>query len=230
MGLTDTPVRIAVQESGAIEPGLRDDIVALFRASYRDADASYIDTSAERLRYVATAHADGTLVGFGFGETRIVPLPRMDEAQVVALAGISCVDAGVRQRGLFSEMAMKTLSQGGHIPSDRSFLFCGRMAHALSYRTIRRMTPHCVPAPGVAISSWQQEMIVVVARLFGVDVDPTTGIVAGSGVPVGFPRVAFTPTPEERVLFAGVDRTRGDSLLTMAWLPTSPPGWDDAEA
>lgn len=202
-----------------------DDILSLFKANYDQANLSYINRSIETLKYIALASLSNELVGFGFGETRIMPLPRLTDNETVALAGISCVDPNVRQRGLFSQMAFHLLTHDDYISPNRPYLFCGRMAHAISYRTIAKMSPNRVPRVGKVLKPWHQEVLVAAADAFKVSVDPTTGIVRGSGQPVGFPRVAFDPTAEEKALFHDVDRNSGDSLLTVAWLPSPPPGW-----
>ncbi|MEM6581805.1 MAG: hypothetical protein AAF699_11055 [Pseudomonadota bacterium] len=223
--MADDEIVITVRESGSITSQEKDRILALFESNYEQADPSYISKSIKTLKFVAFASLSDHLVGFGFGETRIMPLPRLSETETVALAGISCVDPSVRQRGLFSQMAFHLLTQGDLISPDRPYLFCGRMAHAISYRTIAKLSPSCVPRAGIRLTQWHQEMLLAAADAFQVSADPTTGIVKGSGRPVGFPKLSFQPTPEEQVLFQNVDRGNGDSLLTVAWLPSPPPGW-----
>ncbi|MEM1146579.1 MAG: hypothetical protein AAGH49_02240 [Pseudomonadota bacterium] len=223
--MTEDQIQIEVRETRALSSSDKNEIIALFDANYDQADPAYIDKSISTLKHIALAFSTSQLVGFGFGETRIMPLPRLSETEVVALAGMSCVDPNVRQRGLFSQMALEVLSHAGNIPSDRPYLFCGRMAHAISYRTIARMSPACVPAAGQALTPWHQEVLLAAAEAFDVHVDQTTGIVKGSGRPVGYPKLSFQPSPDEEVLFRNVDRTNGDSLLAVAWLPAAPVGW-----
>ena len=43
----------------------------------------------------------------------------------------------------------------------------------------------------------------------------------------GWPVIEIEATPEEWELFAPVDRSRGDSLLGLAWNPNAPEGWLD---
>ncbi|MEM1152931.1 MAG: hypothetical protein AAGI44_02250, partial [Pseudomonadota bacterium] len=138
--MADDEIVITVRESGSITSQEKDRILALFESNYEQADPSYISKSIETLKFVAFASLSNQLVGFGFGETRIMPLPRLSETETVALAGISCVDPSVRQRGLFSQMAFHLLTQGDLISPDRPYLFCGRMAHAISYRTIAKLS------------------------------------------------------------------------------------------
>ncbi|MEM6554675.1 MAG: hypothetical protein AAF642_02305 [Pseudomonadota bacterium] len=223
--MVDDEIHIAVRKTDSLGPEDLARILELFEANYDEADPSYIDKSIDTLKHVALASTASKLVGFGFGETRLMPLPRLSVAEAVALAGMSCVDPDVRQRGLFAQMALHVLSEGGNIPSDRPYLFCGRMAHAISYRTIAKMSPACVPASGVPLSEWHQETLAAAAAAFGVSVDLSSGIVKGSGRPVGYPRLAFEPTEAERDLFERVDRANGDSLLAIAWLPKAPAGW-----
>lgn len=223
--MADDEVQIKVRETKSLSPQERQAIITLFEANYDQADPDYIEKSIQTLKYIALATGSSDLVGFGFGETRIMSLPRLSAKEAVALAGMSCVDPNVRQRGLFSQMAFHVLSEGGNVPTNRPYLFCGRMAHAVSYRTIAKMSSACVPKAGVSLTEWHQETLIAAAEAFGVTVDPQTGLVKGSGRPVGFPKLEFEPTQEEQLLFRDVDRSNGDSLLALAWLPTAPTGW-----
>lgn len=223
--MANNEIRIEVRKTNSLTTLEMTRIIELFEANYDEADASYIDKSVETLRYIALASISSKLVGFGFGETKLMPLPRLSDKETVALAGISCVDPSVRQRGLFAQMALHVLSEGGNIPSDRPYLFCGKMAHAISYRTIAKTSPACVPAPGVPLTDWHQETLEAAAKAFGVSVKLPSGVVKGSGRPVGYPKLAFEPTEGERELFQHVDRANGDSLLAVAWLPSAPDGW-----
>lgn len=223
--MVDDEVHIEVRDTNSLTSKEMIRIIELFEANYDEADPSYIDKSVDTLKYIALASTYSKLVGFGFGETRIMRLPRLSESEAVALAGMSCVDPTVRQRGLFAQMALHVLSEGGNVPSDRPYLFCGRMAHAISYRTIAKMSSACVPTSGVPLTEWHQETLEAAAAAFGVAVDPSNGVVRGSGRPVGYPRLAFEPTEAERDLFKHVDRANGDSLLAVAWLPKAPAGW-----
>ncbi|MEM1390812.1 MAG: hypothetical protein AAGG45_07000 [Pseudomonadota bacterium] len=223
--MADDELQIKVSETKSLSPRQMQAVLTLFAANYDEADPAYIEKSVDTLKYIALATISSRLVGFGFGETRVTPLPRLSTSESVALAGMSCVLPNVRQRGLFSQMAFHVLSEGGNIPTDRPYLFCGRMAHAISYRTIEKMSPACVPKAGIPLTEWHQEMLIAAANAFGVAVDKRTGLVKGSGRPVGYPRLEFDPTQKERLLFKDVDRANGDSLLALAWLPAAPPGW-----
>ena len=197
----------------------------LFHATYRDADEAYLAKSGKTLRFVALAESGDALVGFSFGDSVQVNLPRMDEPQSVALAGIACIDESMRRRGLFVTLATEAIRAGGGVQADNPLLFTGRMAHVLTYRTMANMSPTTVPAAGKNTSAWHREVAVEVASLFKSEIDPDTFVVRGSGSPVGFPRIAFDTSPEEDALFAQVNRERGDSLLSMCWLPDAPAGW-----
>lgn len=223
--MLEPQISIEVRETTSLSPSETAGIQALFASNYDQADPGYIDKSLRTFSYIAVAMHSGSMVGFGFGETRIMPLPRLSETEVVAFAGMSCVDPSVRQRGLFSLMAAHVLGHDGKLPSDRPYLFCGRMAHALSYRTISKQSPACVPSPGATMSSWHRDVLLAAAEALGVVVNPESGVVRGAGKPIGFPKIDFEPTPAEQSLFNHVDRARGDSLLTIAWLPQPPPGW-----
>jgi hypothetical protein len=65
-----------------------------------------------------------------------------------------------------------------------------------------------------------------IAQVYGVhDFDPVTFVCIGDGRPIGHPRIEFKVDPGEWKIFEPVDRSRGDALLAIAWLPSSPPGW-----
>ena len=84
---------------------------------------------------------------------------------------------------------------------------------------------NAVPNPSMPISAWHKEVGLRLADLYGVSIDPDTFVVIGAGEPIGYPLIEYDVTAEERALFAGVDRDRGDSLLAMSWQPDAPPGW-----
>jgi len=87
----------AIATSTLGEPA-RARILALFRASYREANEAYLERSLSRLRFIATATSADALAGFALGEMRIMDLPGVAQ-QAVALAGMCCVDASFRRRG-----------------------------------------------------------------------------------------------------------------------------------
>jgi hypothetical protein len=83
-----------------------------------------------------------------------------------------------------------------------------------------------VPAPGVRPSPVQQETGKLIAEAYGVfEFDPETFVCVGSGDPIGYPKIEIGVEAHEWEVFKPVDRDRGDALLALAWLPTSPPGW-----
>ncbi len=100
-----------VATSTLAEPA-RARIMALFRASYREANEAYLERSLGRLRFIATATSADAIAGFALGEMRIMDLPRLPQ-QAVALAGICCVDASFRRRGLFRELERRAFMAAG---------------------------------------------------------------------------------------------------------------------
>ncbi|HET9062855.1 MAG TPA: hypothetical protein VFO62_06160 [Candidatus Binatia bacterium] len=197
---------------------------ALFRASYRAPNDSYLDRSLARLRYVATAWQDEELAGFAVAEPRRMDLPRLPR-QIVALAGICCVDARFRRQGLFRELEVHAFRAGG-VPAGERLLSCGRMAHPASFRTMS-WSPSCVPARGRRPTPWQQEVGIAIAHAYGVErFDPETFVCAGSGTPM-LPIIDVDVQAEEWEPFAQVDATRGDCLLGMLWTPAAPDDWSD---
>ena len=198
-------------------------LVALFRASYRDADEAYLVRSLTRLRFVATATAGDDLAGFALGDMRLMDLPRLP-AQAVALAGICCVDPRFRRLGLFRALEQHTFAAAG-IAAGVRILACGRVAHPASFRTMTSNPTH-VPRRGVPPTPWQREVGAAIAGAYGVEhFDPATFVCAGSGRAIGYPVLDMDVRPEEWGAFAGVNRDRGDSLLGMCWVPDAPPGW-----
>jgi hypothetical protein len=197
--------------------------MALFRASYRDANEAYLERSLSRLRFIATATSAGAIAGFALGEMRIMDLPRLAQ-QAVALAGMCCVDANFRRHGLFRELEQRAFMAAG-VASGPRVLACGRMAHPASFRTMASNPTH-VPKRHIRPTPWQQEVGAIIAQAYGVHgFDPETFVCAGIGTPIGYPRIDMDVRPEEWDVFAGVNRDRGDSLLGLCWFPDAPQGW-----
>lgn len=166
---------------------------------------------------------DGTrLAGFALGEARVLDLPRLP-GRTVCLAGLACVDPGFRRRGLFGAMESACFTSG--VSSAARLLMCGRMAHPASFRSMR-VAEGVVPRSGVRPTAWQQDVGRAVAREYGVErFDPETFVCSGAGTPIGYPVMEMDVAPNEWEVFAPVDRTRGDSLLGLCWMPDPPPGW-----
>ena len=198
-------------------------IMALFRASYREANEAYLERSLSRLRFIATATSAGAIAGFALGEMRIMDLPRVAQ-QAVALAGMCCVDANFRRHGLFRELEQRAFMAAG-VASASRVLGCGRLAHPASFRTMTSNPTH-VPKRHTRPTPWQQEIGAIIAQAYGVHgFDPETFVCVGSGTPIGYPRIDMDVRPEEWDVFAPVNRNRGDSLLGLCWFPDAPQGW-----
>ena len=207
----------------ALSATQREEILGLFEMNYRNANPTFLDKSLGRLRHVAIAYRDGVATGFGIGESRVMNLPRLPD-QVVMLAGLCCIAPDHRRRGLFRKLA-NLAAAATPVPEAPRRLFCGRMAHPAALRGISSLA-EVVPAPGVRPTPLQQETGKVIAEAYGVfDFDPETFVCIGGGHPIGHPNIEFEVEPHEWEVFDPVDRDRGDALLALAWLPTSPPGW-----
>ena len=198
---------------------------ALFDENYRQANHSYLDKSLGVLRYAALATHEGEAAGFALGDLRVVDLPRLPQ-QTVAMAGIACIGAAHRRRGLFAALALTSMSAGARPPEGR-ILSAGRMAHPATMRTMARNSS-AIPKRGVAITPWQRQVGRAVAQLYGnTDFDEATFVCIGSGTPIGYPVIEIDVTPDEWRLFEPVNRDRGDSLLGLGWRPDAPEGWDE---
>jgi hypothetical protein len=198
-------------------------VFSLFEMNYRQANRAYLEKSLETLRYVALAEHEGTMVGFGFGESRVIDLPRLP-AQVVNLAGICCIAPQFRRRGLFEQLEYRTMLATQMPPHSRR-LTCGRMAHPAAMRKMA-LHPTVVPKPGVRPTPWQQEVGQAIAAAYGSHAfDPETFVCIGTGEPTGYPIIDFEVEPWEWEVFKQVNRDRGDALLAMVWTPEAPPGW-----
>ena len=212
-----------VLECNALSATQREEILGLFEMNYRNADPAFLDKSLGRLRHIAIAYRDGVTAGFGIAESRVMDLPRLPD-QVVMLAGLCCVAPNHRRQGLFRKLE-NLAAAVTRLPETPRRLFCGRMAHPAALRSITRFA-EVVPAPGVRPTPLQQETGEVIAKAYGVfDFDPETFVCIGSGQPIGVPNIEFEVEPHEWEVFEPVDRNRGDALLALAWIPTSPPDW-----
>lgn len=206
---------------------------ALFEVAYGGANHEYLDASIQRLGHVALAFvesdggADGWLVGFAIGGARVLDLPRLGPSPV-ALAGVACVADEARRQGLFRRMEMAAVGAAftaAGVPPAERVLACGRMAHPVSFRSMRTQAG-VVPVAGLVPSAWHQEVAQAVVKAYGAPgFDPVTFVCKGSGAPVGEPRLDYEVEPEEWEVFRPVDRSRGDTLLGMCWTPDAPPGW-----
>ncbi len=213
--------------AGALTPADREAIFALFRASYREANAAYLEKSIDKLRNVAIATQDGAPAGFSLGDVRVLDLPRLP-AQTVALAGICCIDAAFRRRGLFGALEQAAMLGAGIVPAG-PWLACGRMAHPVSARTMIA-NPTMVPRRGAPTTRWHRAVGTAIADAYGShDFDPETFVVIGAGTPIGYPILEMEVEPWEWELFVPVDRSRGDALLGMCWRGDAPPGWLDPD-
>lgn len=199
-------------------------VLGLFDTSYRQANHAYLRHSLDKLRYIALAMHKDTLAGFAIGDTVLTKLPRLPDSQEVVLAGISCIAPEYRRRGLFFELEKAACFESGILKPGLRFLKCGRMAHPVSFRVLRK-DPTVIPKLDVPLSEWHKEIGLRVADLYGVSINPDTFVVIGDGKPIGFPRLEYEVTDEEWQLFDSVDRNRGDSLLAMSWTPDAPEGW-----
>ncbi|HYB90234.1 MAG TPA: hypothetical protein VEC38_04230 [Candidatus Binataceae bacterium] len=212
-----------VTATSDLEDGTRSRVLALFRDSYNAANEAYLERSLTQLRFIATVSSAGALAGFALGEMRIMDLPRLPR-QAVALAGICCIDARSRRRGLFVELERRAFMASG-IAFGPRVLHCGRVAHPASFRTMT-VNPTHVPKPHTRPTPWQQQVGEAIAKAYGAaGFDPETFVCAGSGTPVGYPRIDIDVRPDEWQVFAPVNRDRGDSLLGLCWLPDAPEGW-----
>lgn len=201
-------------------------VLSLFDQSYDEANHDYLLASFDVLRSIALAYDGTRLVGFAVGDGAKTRLPRMEGLQLLALAGIACIDEGHRRTGLFGQLAITSIQGSGLFETARPFLMCGRMAHAASYRAMTSGgATNCVPLAGKPITPWQREVIAQVASLYKVKVDLETSRVIGKGSPIGYPRLDLAPTTDEEEVFSTVNREQGDSLLALSWRPEAPPGW-----
>lgn len=206
-----------------------EDIMRLFDQSYSKANHAYFLKSFDVMRWIALARDGEGLAGFAVGDAVETMLPRLDAPQLVAMAGIACIDARHRRGGLFGRLALASMMESGLLEPDRRYLLCGRMAHAASYRATARSSDNVVPLAGQPITAWHREMIECIAALYKVNVDPTTSRVIGKGDPIGYPKLEYEATADELTVFRDVDRDKGDSLLAMSWRPDPPAGWLDPD-
>lgn len=199
-------------------------VLTVFRENYRDANVAYLEKSFHVLRNIGLAEApDGTLAGFALAELRTIDLPRLP-GQRVRLAGLCCIGMAFRRQKLFGALEQLAMGPIDLAPGER-ILSTGRMAHPASFRGMT-MNPTAVPRRGQRPTEWQQQVGVAIAEAYQCyGFDPETFVVKGSGTPIGFPVIEIEATPEEWEVFEQVDRTRGDSLLGIAWGPDAPEGW-----
>ncbi len=83
-----------VVATSALGEPARARIIALFRASYREANEAYLERSLSRLRFLATATSADGLAGFALGEMRIMePANRPSYAHFASFGGFKSTEA-----------------------------------------------------------------------------------------------------------------------------------------
>lgn len=200
-------------------------VLKLFDQSYRKANHEYLLKAFDVMRFIALAWDVEALAGFAVGDARKETLPRMDEPVVVAMAGIACIDGSYRRSGLFGRLAIASIMESGLLDDNPRHLFCGRMAHAASYRAMVRASGDAIPQAGRPLTEWQKEVTEFVASLYNSKVDRETSRVIGKGVPIGYPVLEYEATRQEQEVFATVNRDQGDSILAISWRPDAPAEW-----
>jgi hypothetical protein len=164
-------------------------------------------------------------VAFALADARLAEMPGFEEPQSVLLAGIACVHDEYRRGGMFSMIAVGAARGSGLLErTGGRFLACGRMAHPVGFRSMKRLHKP-LPDGERMLSPWHLDVAAAVAKLYGVRLRGDSLVVAGSGRPIGYPRIEIEVDSEEWLPFADVDRDRGDSLLGLAWAPEAPAGW-----
>jgi len=196
----------------------------LFDIAYRQADHAYLEKSFKTFRHISLAMHGQAPAGFAMGDAVQTRLPRLDGLQTVVLAGICCIAPEFRRRGLFGHLEGLAIRESRLLKPGLRTLSCGRMAHPASFHRMN-LNPTVIPKYGVALSDWHREIGLCVAELYGVDIDPETLVVIGSGRPIGYPNMEIDVAEDEWRLFKQVNRDRGDSLLGIAWTPDAPEGW-----
>ena len=218
-------VELITLRSAELTADIRRGIDDLFHAGYRGANDDYLEMALAVLSNTAIARAaDGRVVAFALGETKALEIPGAG-VRPVSMAGLACVDRDWRRQRLFSAVATAALQPGLSAGDDTSRLVAGRVAHAASLRSFR--IPNAVPRPGVAPTAWHKQVGAAVAEAYGASAfDADRFICIGDGVGPGEPVLDIDDaTEEERRLFEGVNRARGDALLRIGWWPDPPPGW-----
>lgn len=217
-------IDMRVVNTAALERDDRERVHQLFDLSYRQANHSYLEKTFTKLKYIGLAAIGKTLVGFAVADTVETRLPRLDDPQIVTLAGICCVDANYRRIGLFKKLEILAAGASGLLKPGKRVLMCGRMAHPVSFRTMRGF-PSVIPKVGVPLSVWHREVGLKVAELYGATLDPRTFVVMGDGSPIGYPNMHCEVAEQEWLPFESVNRDRGDALLGIFWAPDAPVGW-----
>jgi len=196
----------------------------LFEHAYHQVNHSYLEKSFSILHYIALAMKDNELVGFAVADTIKTSIPRLTNPQIVMLAGICCVNSNYRRLGLFTRLELEAANASKLLEPDARVLACGRMAHPASFR-IMSQSPVTIPKYGVPLSDWHKEVGLKIAELYEIKIDPETLVVIGKGTPIGYPKMTYDTTEEEKLLFKNVNRDRGDSLLGITWIPNAPEDW-----
>ncbi len=220
-----TNITFSVSESDTLSSETLGQIHAFFEKTYVQPNHDYLDTSLQRLRYIALALKEEKLIGMALADTRFEKLPGFSEPQLLTLGGIGCIDAEYRRVGVFSHISHLAGTANGLVERAKErILACGRAAHPASFRSITRY-PTVIPKFSVPLTAWQWDVASAVAELYGVTLKPNSMVVVGSGKPIGYPNVDIDVEKDEWQIFQDVDRDKGENLLALAWIPDLPEGW-----
>jgi hypothetical protein len=223
----DTEAVITGLHTAELSADTRAQVQRVFASAYDDPDPSYLDGQLADLQGIGLASSEaGEVLGFTLYGWRELELPGLG-VQGVGLPGLACVNPEVRRQG----MAASCGAAAGRVAvTGPLHVTISKLATPASLRMVQRAIP---------VGSWptadepfalyrnpsptQLAVTAALARAHGCEAVGAVGV--GRGQPIGRPKIEPEVSPEEAALFDRVDRSRGDTLLWVAWLTTPPAAW-----
>ena len=226
----DAEVEVTGHHTADLSEDLRAQLHEVFAAAYRDPDPGYLDDQLAHLQGIGIAtERSGGVMGFTLYGRRDLDLPVIGR-HGVGLPGLMCVRPGLRRKGVAQSCGNAAAAIALDGPIHLTVL---KLATPATLRMVMRSIPvgrwptaddpyalHLHP------TSTQRAVLVELARAHGCEAGDG-GVGIGRGRPIGTPIIEPEVSPEQAALFDRVDRSRGDTLLWVAWLTEPPEAWFD---
>lgn len=205
----------------------RTQLHAVFAATYTDPDPDYLDGQLATMQAVGMATESGEVIAFTLYGWAEIDLPVIG-TRGVGFPGLACVRPTTRRQGLAGSCAGAAGPIALAGPMDLTVTKLATPASLrLAVRAIASVRWPTADAPfALQLQPTPTQVLVTAALAQAVGCHSAKGAVCvGHGRPIGYPNVEPEVTPEMAALFEPVDRSRGDSLLWIAWVAPPPPEW-----
>lgn len=224
----DAEVVITGVRTDELSSDIRAQVHAVFAAAYDDPDPSYLDAQLAGLQGIGLASLESDeVIGFTLYGWRQLDLPVIG-VHGVGLPGLACVHPAARRKGVAAACGA---AAGRVAVTGPLHVTISKLATPASLRMVQRAIPvgswPTADEPFALYSKPSPTQLAVTAELARAHgCEATVGAVGvGRGQAIGRPKIEPEVSPEEAAPFDRVDRSRGDTLLWVAWLTPPPAAW-----